>query len=293
MRLLAKALRHDYSLSLSVPVGESPTGTGGSPVPPSQSGGKPPHSKVLPFGEPAQQTALEARPAMQNLVEDFLSYLRHERGCSPQTEKTYAALLLNFVAWAARQGLKDWPQVTLSHLMAFMEHERTRALEGRAARIREEAQFGNPLPANRRVARLLFLRGGGKASGAKPRRKPVLPAAVEAAAQMAFRCGNRAAAQTGNDRRPARPLRSGGAGTGLRLRLAPGRIARHPPGAASSGRGLCHRHWQRQQGARGAAGAQGGGGDPALPGGGPPETGDRRNPRPICFSPGAARLLRR
>ncbi len=66
---------------------------------------------------------------MQNLVEDFLSYLRHERGCSPQTEKTYAALLLNFVAWAARQGLKDWPQVTLSHLMAFMEHERTRALK--------------------------------------------------------------------------------------------------------------------------------------------------------------------
>ena len=66
---------------------------------------------------------------MQNLVEDFLSYLRHEKGCSPQTQKTYAALLLNFLAWAGRQRLTDWTQVTLSHLMAFMEHERTRALK--------------------------------------------------------------------------------------------------------------------------------------------------------------------
>ena len=66
---------------------------------------------------------------MQNLVEDFLSYLRHEKGCSPQTQRTYAALLLNFVAWAGRSGLKEWPEVTLRHLMAFMEHERTRALK--------------------------------------------------------------------------------------------------------------------------------------------------------------------
>ena len=66
---------------------------------------------------------------MQNLVEDFLSYLRHEKGCSPQTQRTYAALLLNFTTWAAEQGLREWTQVTLTHLMAFMEHERTRALK--------------------------------------------------------------------------------------------------------------------------------------------------------------------
>ena len=66
---------------------------------------------------------------MQNLVEDFLSYLRHEKGCSPQTQKTYAALLMNFTAWAGQKGLLEWTQVTLSHLMAFMEHERTRALK--------------------------------------------------------------------------------------------------------------------------------------------------------------------
>ena len=38
MRLLARALRRDHRLSLPVPVGESPTGTGGSPVPPNPKG---------------------------------------------------------------------------------------------------------------------------------------------------------------------------------------------------------------------------------------------------------------
>ena len=37
MRLLAKALRQNFSPSLSVPLGESPTGTGESPVPPNRS----------------------------------------------------------------------------------------------------------------------------------------------------------------------------------------------------------------------------------------------------------------
>jgi len=66
---------------------------------------------------------------MQNLVEDFLVYLRHEKGCSPQTEKTYAALLLNFTNWAEHNGLREWTAVKLSDLMAFMEHERSRALK--------------------------------------------------------------------------------------------------------------------------------------------------------------------
>jgi integrase/recombinase XerD len=66
---------------------------------------------------------------MRNLVDDFLVYLRHERGQSEQTQKTYAALLLNFVAWAEGRGLKDWAQVKLADLMAFLEFERTRALK--------------------------------------------------------------------------------------------------------------------------------------------------------------------
>jgi integrase/recombinase XerD len=65
---------------------------------------------------------------MQNLVEDFLQYLRHERGQSDNTAKTYAALLGKFTAWAAKQNLADWKQVQLRHLMAFLQHERARPL---------------------------------------------------------------------------------------------------------------------------------------------------------------------
>jgi integrase/recombinase XerD len=66
---------------------------------------------------------------MRNLVDDFLVYLRHERGQSEQTQKTYAGLLLNFVAWAERRGLNDWAQIKLPDLMAFLEFERTRVLK--------------------------------------------------------------------------------------------------------------------------------------------------------------------
>jgi integrase/recombinase XerD len=65
---------------------------------------------------------------MQMLVEDFLQYLRHERGQSDNTAKTYAALLGKFTAWAESQNLKDWKSVGLKHLMAFLQHERARPL---------------------------------------------------------------------------------------------------------------------------------------------------------------------
>ena len=65
---------------------------------------------------------------MQTLVEDFLQYLRHERGQSDNTARTYAALLGRFTAWAAKQNLTDWKQVELKHLMAFLQHERERNL---------------------------------------------------------------------------------------------------------------------------------------------------------------------
>ena len=65
---------------------------------------------------------------MNQLVEDFLQYLRHERGQAEHTQKTYAALLNKFVAWAGQQGLSDWKAVELRHLMAFLQHERERAL---------------------------------------------------------------------------------------------------------------------------------------------------------------------
>jgi integrase/recombinase XerD len=65
---------------------------------------------------------------MQTLVEDFLQFLRHERGQSDNTAKTYAALLGKFVAWAEAQKLTDWKQVELKHLMSFLQHERSRPL---------------------------------------------------------------------------------------------------------------------------------------------------------------------
>jgi len=63
------------------------------------------------------------------LVEDFLFYLRHERGQAELTQQTYAGLLSRFVAWAEKQGLQNWRDVTLAHLTAFLQHERERRPE--------------------------------------------------------------------------------------------------------------------------------------------------------------------
>lgn len=63
---------------------------------------------------------------METLVEDFLQYLRHERGQSPNTQKTYAALLGHFLAWAKTRGIRSWNEVRLPQLMAFLGHERER-----------------------------------------------------------------------------------------------------------------------------------------------------------------------
>jgi integrase/recombinase XerD len=65
---------------------------------------------------------------MQTLVEDFLQYLRHERGQSAHTQRTYDGLLKQFIAWAERNGLTAWEQVELKHLTAFLQHERERSL---------------------------------------------------------------------------------------------------------------------------------------------------------------------
>jgi integrase/recombinase XerD len=65
---------------------------------------------------------------MQTLVEDFLQYLRHERGQAEHTQRTYAALLGKFVEWAQTQNLTEWRQVELGHLTAYLQYERQRAL---------------------------------------------------------------------------------------------------------------------------------------------------------------------
>jgi integrase/recombinase XerD len=71
----------------------------------------------------------KASGAMQNLVEDFLQYLRHERGQSENTARTYAALLGKFTNWAGKQKITAWTQVELKHLMSFLQYERSRPLE--------------------------------------------------------------------------------------------------------------------------------------------------------------------
>lgn len=65
---------------------------------------------------------------MQPLLEDFLQHLRHERGQADHTQRTYSALLNQFVAWANRSGLTEWSQVEFKHLMAYLEAERGRPL---------------------------------------------------------------------------------------------------------------------------------------------------------------------
>ena len=84
---------------------------------------------------------LDYARAVQNLVEDFLQYLRHERGQADNTAKTYAALLGKFVRWAETQKLAGWREVELKHLMAFLQSERTRnASVGRPSSRTEMAQ---------------------------------------------------------------------------------------------------------------------------------------------------------
>ena len=65
---------------------------------------------------------------MQDLVEDFLFYLKHERGQSDLTQRTYAALLGKFVNWAKVNHLQEWRDVRLAHLTIFLDFERARNL---------------------------------------------------------------------------------------------------------------------------------------------------------------------
>src|SRR5687768_11016525 len=71
---------------------------------------------------------------MENLVEDFLQHIRHEKGQSPLTEKTYAHLMGNFLRWASQAGLKEWREVELRHLTEFLASERQRQVRAPGAR---------------------------------------------------------------------------------------------------------------------------------------------------------------
>jgi len=201
---------------------------------------------------------------MRNLVDDFLVYLRHERGQSEQTQKTYAGLLLNFVAWVEGRGLHDWAQVKLADLTAFLEFERTRALKNQPEEVVRKLSseslylqiaalraFYNFAEAEK------FLPQNIAENLALPRRWKRLPKALS-------KLGNRAIAETGEAGNSRGLVRSGRFGIGLCFRPAPGRIARRPPGTFAVGGRVSDGDWQRQQGTRCSSGPQSGGGDPAV-----------------------------
>jgi integrase/recombinase XerD len=66
---------------------------------------------------------------MDELVEDFLQYLRNERGQAEPTQQAYAYFLNRFIGWARPRGVNSWTTVELSHLTDFLLHEQQRPLE--------------------------------------------------------------------------------------------------------------------------------------------------------------------
>lgn len=66
---------------------------------------------------------------MEALLEDFLLYLRHERGQAEHTQRTYRALLGRFVTWAQARGLDRWAEVKLADLTDFLKAEGRRRPE--------------------------------------------------------------------------------------------------------------------------------------------------------------------
>ncbi|MGE3309363.1 MAG: tyrosine recombinase [Limisphaerales bacterium] len=70
---------------------------------------------------------------MDELIEDFLVFLRHERGQSVETQKTYASLLRRFASWAKTRGLTSWQAVGFAELLSFLQGERDRPPTGEPA----------------------------------------------------------------------------------------------------------------------------------------------------------------
>lgn len=82
---------------------------------------------------------------LDDLVDEFLTHLRHERGRAEHTMRTYKAQLDLFVAWAGKRGLRTWRDVTLNDLTAFLDDERQRHLsrepEGSPRRLSSESLY--------------------------------------------------------------------------------------------------------------------------------------------------------
>jgi len=94
---------------------------------------------------------------METLVEEFLVHVRHERGQSANTQRTYAALLGRFVAWATGRGLANARDTTPGHLMEFLASERSRpARKGGPGRPRKGGLASTSLYAQVAALRAFF-----------------------------------------------------------------------------------------------------------------------------------------
>ncbi|MGC8742410.1 MAG: site-specific tyrosine recombinase/integron integrase [Verrucomicrobiia bacterium] len=67
---------------------------------------------------------------MEDLLEDFLVHLRHERGLAENTQKTYKFLLDKFIEFVKnKRGISAWCEVNFEHLISFLQREREREIE--------------------------------------------------------------------------------------------------------------------------------------------------------------------
>jgi len=75
---------------------------------------------------------------MQALIEEFGQYLRHERGQAEHTQKAYGNILGRFADWAKGESLLHWNDVTLTHLLGYLQHKR----ENESAEAQGDAKKG-------------------------------------------------------------------------------------------------------------------------------------------------------
>ncbi|MDG1892132.1 MAG: tyrosine recombinase [Verrucomicrobiota bacterium] len=82
---------------------------------------------------------------MDALIDDFLQYLRQERGLAVCTQETYAGVLQRFMRWATgTASITDWVLVDLNVLTSFLHHEQNRMVarpQGKHSRLSIETLY--------------------------------------------------------------------------------------------------------------------------------------------------------
>ena len=204
--------------------------------------------------------ALPVAPDLDGAIEEYLAYLRVERGCAEATLAAYRADLADFAM--SRGAARDWaagPEVAQRYLAARARRGQARG-PGPRAHQPAPARGGHPRLLPVRVRRRAHRRG---------RRRPPRPAAPAAAPARDAHRGRGGAAARGGGRRasPARPrpdrrrrrgaARPGAPGAPVRGRPARLGGARPGPRGPLARRRVRARHRQGRQGAGRAGGRRG------------------------------------